>query len=153
MERPSTVTRWPTAEDRSEEKVGVQVALVSAESVIGVIVPGDKRGRQLGFPTANIALAADYPSVRDGVYSGLYSGGDVRDRPSAVSIGRRPTFYAEGTRLLEAHLLDFSGDLYGQLATVRLVRFLRPQRSFQGLPDLRAQLSRDVERVRKSLTA
>jgi riboflavin kinase/FMN adenylyltransferase len=121
--------------------------------VSGVVETGDQRGRLLGFPTANLPLSIDDVLLSDGVYAGyvhLESGQRV---PAAVSVGRRPTFYADrGLALLEAHLLDFSGDLYGQQITVELVARLRGQVAFDGPDALVRQLRTDVERCREVLT-
>ena len=90
--------------------------------VRGVVRHGDARGRKLGFPTANVAVPAEIQLPADGIYAGWFedAGGDVHS--AAISLGRRPTFYEEAdVSLLEAHLLDFDGDLYGQLARVRFV--------------------------------
>jgi FAD synthase len=115
------------------------------------VVRGDQRGRQIGFPTANLALAPDDSRVRDGVYAGTFTTDEVFEHHAAVSVGRRPTIYVDGVRLLEAHLMDFSGDLYGRFASVRLVRFLRPQHRFDDLPSLIRQLGRDVAKTRSIL--
>ena len=83
------------------------------------------------------------------MYAGTYVGEDGVERPAAISLGRRPTFYAEsGLLLLEAHLLDFDGDLYGQGARVRFERRLRGQERFESVDELIAQMARDVEAVR-----
>ena len=126
-------------------------ATVTGRVVSGIVAQGDQRGRQIGFPTANLALAPDDLRVRDGVYAGTFTADGVFDHPAAVSVGRRPTIYVDGVRLLEAHLMDFSGDLYGQFASVRLVRFLRPQHRFDDLPSLIRQLERDVAKTRSIL--
>ncbi|WP_432493084.1 riboflavin kinase [Kineococcus gypseus] len=114
--------------------------------VAGVVEHGDARGRTLGFPTANVAVPAH--GLRDGVWAGTVQvGQDVH--VAAVSVGHRPTYYGrEGARLLEAHLLDFSGDLYGREVLVRLHVRLRPQRRFSGSADLVEQLHRDVADTR-----
>jgi riboflavin kinase / FMN adenylyltransferase len=126
----------------------VLASVIPGEPVIlGEIVSGDERGRQLGFPTANQVLSAHERKLRDGVYAGLFSADNVFDHPVAVSVGRRPTFYARGVRLVESYLLDFSGDLYGQEASVRLVEFLRPQRRFDDIEALLRQVRSDVERT------
>jgi FAD synthase len=89
----------------------------------------------------------------DGVYAGTYIGEDDLERLAAISLGRRPTFYAEsGLLLLEAYLLDFDGDLYGQAARVRFHRRLRGQERFDSVDDLIAQMARDVEAVREGET-
>ncbi|MWV59237.1 riboflavin kinase [Rathayibacter sp. VKM Ac-2754] len=117
-------------------------------TVTGVVVPGDRRGRLLGFPTANIPLADC--GLADGVYAGI-----VRDsaedsvHTAAVSVGRRTSFYGrDGQRLLEAHLLDFSGSLYGHEITVELCAKLRPQRRYRDTEALVQQLGRDIAATR-----
>lgn len=116
----------------------------------GTVQHGDRRGRDLGFPTANIH-APD--AVRlDGVYVGVLQVEPGADGPSyvtAVSVGHRPTFYGrEGQRLLEAHLLDFDGDLYGRHVRVDLHSRLRPQRKYVDERTLVLQLRVDVEAAR-----
>ena len=117
--------------------------------VRGTVEHGDQRGRELGFPTANLAVPERVCLPADGVYAGTYIGEDGIERLAAISLGRRPTFYAEaGMLLLEAHLLDFEGDLYGQQARVRFRRRLRGQERFESVDDLIAQMARDVDAVR-----
>ena len=117
--------------------------------VRGGVERGDQRGRELGFPTANVAVPERICLPADGVDAGTYLGEDGVEWPAAISLGRRPTFYEEsGMLLLEAHLLDFSGDLYGQQAYVRFGRRLRGQERFDAVDDLIAQMARDVEQVR-----
>ena len=87
----------------------------------GTVEHGDRRGRELGFPTANVAVPAQVCLPADGVYGGTFRGADGVVRLAAISLGTRPTFYDEtGMLLLEAHVLDFDGDLYGQPAAVRV---------------------------------
>ncbi len=117
--------------------------------VRGTVERGDQRGRDLGFPTANIAVPERICLPDDGVFSGTYIGEDDIERKAAISLGRRPTFYEEsGLLLLEAYVLDFEGDLYGQAARVRFHRRLRGQERFEHVDDLIAQMARDVEQVR-----
>ncbi|SNT45254.1 3,4-dihydroxy-2-butanone-4-phosphate synthase [Rhodococcoides kyotonense] len=116
--------------------------------VAGEVVRGDQRGRELGFRTANVELD-EFNSVADGVWAGrcLLPNGSVV--AAAVSVGRRPTFYGRsGVRLLEAHLLDFSGDLYGVTIEVRLDHWMRGQTTFASKEELIAALSADVIRTR-----
>src|SRR5581483_6096292 len=81
--------------------------------VRGTVVQGDARGRELGFPTANVAVPGDILLPADGIYAGWYVHPDGSRHAAAISLGRRPTFYDNApASLLEAHLLDFSGDLY-----------------------------------------
>ena len=83
----------------------------------------------------------------DGVYGGIVKLTDGAAWPAAISVGVKPTF-RDRARCVEAHLLDFDGDLYGQPLTVRWTRWLRDQRTFEGIDDLRQQLVRDVTNVR-----
>jgi riboflavin kinase/FMN adenylyltransferase len=118
----------------------------------GPVVTGDQRGRLLGFPTANVEVPNQICLPADGVYAGYYErpGGEVF--PCAINLGRRPTFYEHADHsLLEAHLLDFDGDLYGERAKVRFTDFLRSERKFDGIDALVAQLKHDVEHARQLL--
>ncbi len=118
----------------------------------GPVVTGDQRGRLLGFPTANVEVSNLMSLPADGVYAGWYErpNGDVH--PCAINLGRRPTFYEHAdSSLLEAHLLDFDGDLYAEMASVRFTHFLRSERKFDGVDALIAQLALDVEHARAVL--
>ncbi|MGW4488160.1 riboflavin kinase [Amycolatopsis sp. NPDC004368] len=118
--------------------------------VRGPVEPGDKRGRELGFPTANIALRNQSGQVGDGVWAGWAERADGTHVAAAVSVGRRPTYYgADGYRLLEAHLLDFKGDLYGETLTVWLGAHLREQQKYNSGEELIEALDRDVAAARK----
>ncbi len=120
--------------------------------VRGVVTEGDRRGRELGFPTANVALPAAIALPADGVYAGWYQRPDGARRPAALSLGRRPTFYDEADlSLLEAYLLDFEGDLYGEPARVEFVAHLRGQARFESVDDLIDQMDRDVAATREIL--
>ncbi len=119
----------------------------------GKVVAGDQRGRLLGFPTANVEVPNRVCLPADGVYAGWYErpNGDVF--PCAINLGRRPTFYEHADHsLLEAHLLDFDDDLYGESARIRFVDFLRSERKFDGIDALVAQLQLDVAHARQLLT-
>lgn len=110
--------------------------------VEGIVVRGDGRGRALGFPTANLDVPEGLLVPPDGVYAGW-----ARDRRAAVSIGTNPHF--DGVeRRVEAHLLDFDGDLYGERLVVELWSLLREQRRFDSLDELVAAIGDDVELVR-----
>jgi riboflavin kinase/FMN adenylyltransferase len=120
--------------------------------VRGVVSDGDKRARELGYPTANVAVPDDIQLPADGIYAGWYErpNGDVH--PTAISLGRRPTFYETAhASLLEPHLLDFSGDLYGEVAKVRFVERLRAEEKFESVEDLIAQIGRDCDDARRAL--
>jgi riboflavin kinase / FMN adenylyltransferase len=112
--------------------------------VEGIVVRGDGRGRELGFPTANLDVPAELLVPPDGVYAGW-----TRDRRAAISIGTNPHF--DGVeRRVEAHLLDFDDDLYGERLVVELWTPLREQRSFDSLEGLVAAIGADIERTRDS---
>lgn len=133
--------------------VEMAAALLSRPlEVRGRVVPGDLRGRTLGFPTANVEVPAQVCLPADGVYAGWYERPDGRVYACAINLGRRPTFYehADHSRL-EAHLLDFDGDLDGERAKIRFVHFLRSERKFDGVDALVAQLRTDVAHVRALL--
>lgn len=113
--------------------------------VRGVVTPGDRRGRTIGFPTANIPTTPDLQVPADGVYAAWYVRDDGAQYPAAVNIGKRPTFYDDAERsLIEAHLIGFRGDLYGESAKVRFVRRLRGEKKFDGIDSLKQQLVKDV---------
>jgi riboflavin kinase/FMN adenylyltransferase len=121
-------------------------------AVSGEVVEGEKRGRQIGFPTANVRPSDARKLVpRVGVYAvRVRLDGEAEVRPAMANIGRRPTFDGEGVRL-EVHLLDFEGDLYGQSLRVEFARRLRDEKRFDGPGPLKEQLSRDEARCRKML--
>jgi riboflavin kinase/FMN adenylyltransferase len=120
--------------------------------VRGTVVVGDQRGRLLGFPTANVEVTNQVCLPADGVYAGWYErpNGDVN--ACAINLGRRPTFYEHADHsLLEAHLLDFDGDLYGESVSIRFTDFLRSERKFEGIDALIDQLKHDIEHARQLL--
>jgi len=118
------------------------VLLGRPPEVEGIVVRGDGRGRELGFPTVNLDVPEGLLVPPDGVYAGWAEG-----RRAAVSIGTNPHF--DGVeRRVEAHLLDFDGDLYGERLVVELWSLLRDQRRFDSLEDLVAAIGDDVERTR-----
>ncbi|MGB8861497.1 MAG: bifunctional riboflavin kinase/FAD synthetase [Ilumatobacteraceae bacterium] len=120
----------------------------------GVVVLGDQRGRLLGFPTANVEVPIAICVPADGVYAGWYHRGDGGRHACAINLGRRPTFYEHAEHsLLEAHLLDFSGDLYGEAARVEFTHFLRSERKFDGIDALIGQLKNDIDHARKVLAS
>jgi riboflavin kinase/FMN adenylyltransferase len=128
---------------------GAAEMLGRPHEVRGPVERGDARGRELGFPTANVSVPANICLPLDGVYAGTFSGADGVVRRAAISAGRRPTFYAEaGLFLVEAYVLDFDGDLYGQPARVRFLHRLRGQERFETVEALTEQMARDVEATR-----
>jgi len=117
----------------------------------GRVVHGDERGRQLGFPTANLALdyAAALPAL--GIYAGrvhVPERGVWPDHPALVSVGVRPTFHDDGRVLVEAYLLDWDGDLYDATLDVELVTRLREERRFDDVDALVAQMRADEQEAR-----
>jgi len=120
--------------------------------VRGVVQHGDKRGREWGFPTANIAIPEDILLPRDGVYAGWYERPSGERVASAMSLGRRPQVYeAQPYRLLEVHLLDWEGDLYDEVAKVRFVARLRDEAKFESDEALLAQMRGDCDEARRLL--
>ncbi len=115
----------------------------------GPVVRGYERGRTLGFPTANISIAADRALPALGVYATWVRIGEMR-LPGATNIGRRPTF-EPGHISIETHILDFEGDLYGRRIAIELVERIREERAFGSIEELREQIGRDVARVREVL--
>ncbi len=111
-------------------------------AVRGIVVHGDKRGRQLGFPTANIALGRHLEPAR-GVYAVTVRLPDGGTHRGVANIGRRPTVNAGPESRLEVHLFDFDADLYGMELSVALHTLLRAEQRFDGLDALRAQIGRD----------
>jgi len=121
-------------------------------SLQGVVGHGDKRGRELGYPTANLEVAREMQLGADGVYAGWYLRPDGTRHQTAVSIGRQPTFYADRSySLVEAFLLDFQGDLYDEVGTVELVERLRGQVKFASVEALVDQMAVDVAQTRRTL--
>lgn len=113
------------------------------------VIHGEKRGRELGYPTANQAL-----SPACGLAHGIYAVRARIDgawRDGVASFGRRPTFHADGAPLLETFVFDFAGDLYGKVLTVTLVAYIRPELKFDGVDALIAQMDRDSEAARAAL--
>ncbi len=121
-------------------------------SVRGRVVRGDQRGRTLGFPTANLAVAERRLIPANGIYAvrvnigGRWYGG-------AASIGVRPTFASDGQRTVEVYVLDFDGDLYDQVIEVQFVKRLREELKFANVQELIAQMNRDVAETRRVLSA
>ncbi|MGH9244649.1 MAG: bifunctional riboflavin kinase/FAD synthetase [Acidimicrobiales bacterium] len=118
----------------------------------GRVDTGDMRGRTWGFPTANVAVSDQIQLPADGIYACWYErpNGDVH--AAAINLGRRPTVYeAQPYRLLEAHLLDFDGDLYGEEARVRFVARLHGEEKYESVEVLIDQIDRDCAEARRLL--
>lgn len=118
------------------------------------VMTGDKRGRTIGFPTANLALEdhvqpalgvyAVRIEIEDGAHKGFYEG--------VANLGKRPTFNKSDV-VLEVHIFDFDGDIYGQHLAVSFIDYLRPEQKFDGLESLKAQIARDSASAREILAA
>jgi riboflavin kinase/FMN adenylyltransferase len=130
---------------------GATVLLGRPHFMDAVVEHGEEVGRHLGYPTANLSIAADKCLPAPGVYA-MWVRVDGEWRAAATNVGYRPTF--GGDRLtVEAFLLDFSGDLYGRAVSAVFVDRLREERAYTSVPELVAQIDRDVEQVRAVLDA
>jgi riboflavin kinase / FMN adenylyltransferase len=127
---------------------GAAEALGRPFTVRGIVTKGDQRGRELGFPTANIVPDDRIAVPGHGVYAAFAHG-----HPAAVNVGVRPTFDSGRGLLVEAYLLDFDEDLYGQTLRIAFVERLRGEKRFDSVDDLVAQMSRDVEEARSICSA
>jgi len=115
----------------------------------GTVVRGDGRGRQLGYPTANLQLSSHRKMIpQDGIYFAQVEI-DTTVYSCMVSIGVRPTFFTHGLRTIEAHLLDFDGDLYGRTITLQFLKRLRDERKFDSATQLIEQMNKDKEESRR----
>jgi riboflavin kinase / FMN adenylyltransferase len=110
----------------------------------GEVVPGDRRGRELGMPTANLVPDERYVVPGHGVYAAWAHG-----YPAAVNVGVRPTFETGRGLLVEAHLIGFEGDLYGETLRIAFIERLRGERRFESVDDLVAQMNRDVDEAKR----
>ncbi|WP_370248705.1 bifunctional riboflavin kinase/FAD synthetase [Nocardioides sp.] len=135
---------------------GAAEALGRPFSVRGTVVQGDQRGRELGYPTANLPVAAGYASPADGVYAGWLTrpdgnGGSER-LPAAISVGTNPTFDGVRDRRVESYVLDRTDlELYGVEVEVSFVERLRGMVAYEGIDPLLAQMADDVARTRAVL--
>lgn len=158
----------PEGSHAPEEKVSstaIRAALVAGDldranallgrphEVRGLVSHGDERGRDLGFPTANVAVPGEILLPSDGIYAGWFVRPDGTTLPTAISLGRRPTFYEQAhASLLEAHVLDFDGDLYGEHVAVRFVARLRGEERYDTVDALVAQIQADCDQARQILS-
>jgi riboflavin kinase / FMN adenylyltransferase len=115
----------------------------------GEVVHGDERGRELGFPTANLVPDEALACPGHGVYACVAESDVFGTRAAAVSIGVRPTFQTGRGELIEAYMLDFDGDLYGSELRLRFLERLRGERRFSDPAALVEQMHRDVARTRE----
>lgn len=119
-------------------------------AIRGTVAHGDKRGRTIGFPTANVALGRHLEPAR-GVYAVMIRLQDGTTYRGVANIGRRPTVNAGPESRLEVNLFDFSGDIYGTEITVALHAYIRPEVKFSGLDSLKAQIAADADEARRLL--
>ncbi|MFK7800797.1 MAG: bifunctional riboflavin kinase/FAD synthetase [Anaerolineae bacterium] len=119
-------------------------------SLSGEVIVGDQRGRTIGFPTANLDVWEEKVIPANGVYATWVILPDGSRRISATNVGVRPTVDGQSVRI-EAHLIDFTGDLYGQELTLEFVERIRGEKRFSGLEELKNQINVDVEMIRKIL--
>ena len=130
--------------DRAAEKLG------RPWEIRGTVVHGDKLGRVLGWPTANMWLGRHLEPAR-GVYAVTVALPNGSEAKGVANVGRRPTLGGDPETRLETFIFDYSGDLYGQEIGVRLVRFLRPDAKFAGLEELKAAIAEDERQARAVL--
>jgi riboflavin kinase/FMN adenylyltransferase len=130
--------------------IGHATHLLSRDFAIeGVVQRGDARGRELGYPTANVELA-DYQRPKYGIYAVRVTLEDGSEHPGVASLGVRPTF-APPQELLEAHLFGFEGDLYGRKIEVALHAYIREEKKFDGIEPLIAHMREDEAKARQLL--
>lgn len=157
-------TEAPADDAEKVSSTAIRAALVAGEidratallgrphEVRGLVRTGDKRGRELGFPTANVAVPGEILLPADGIYAGWLVRADGTVWPTAINLGRRPTFYEQAhASLLEAHVLDFDGDLYDEHVAVRFVARLHPEVRYPGVEALVAGITADVVETRRIL--
>ena len=146
-------TRWSSTVIRRSLAAGdldVANAMLGRPFTLrGVVTHGDARGAELGFATANIALAEFQQVPAAGVYAGAARTREGRWWPAAISIGTRPQFYVAGELLVEVHLVDFTGDLYGKTLDVAFLEHLRAQGSFDSVTELVEAMGDDVAKTRE----
>lgn len=130
--------------------VGAATMLGRPFQLRGGVIQGDQRGRELGFPTANLEIGAGRAIPARGVYSAIVKLGDGSTYDAVVNIGVRPTF-GESGEVVEVHLLDTKLDLYGLQLSVDFVDRIRPERRFSGVEELIEQIDRDVSTARRQI--
>ncbi len=139
----SSAARQALREGRPEDAAAI---LGTPHLIHGPILEGDKRGRTIGFPTANLSLDGILVPAF-GVYATTATFADGSAVRGVANLGMRPTF-DKTVPILEAHLFDFDRDIYGETVTVALEQFIRPERRFDGLDALKTQIALDVEAAR-----
>jgi len=143
----SSLVRWLVGRGRVRDAA---LCLGWPFTLAGPVATGEQRGRRIGVPTVNLDAAAhaDRLVPADGVYAGHVALESGETHPAAISVGVKPTF-GQDQLCVEAYLLDFDGDLYGQPIAIRFARWLRDQYPYPGLESLKAQLARDIDHTRR----
>lgn len=124
-----------------------------AYTILGQVVHGEQRGHALGFPTANVESKDEVILPSNGVYSAICILPDGRELPSVVNIGIRPTFGTSNKATTEVHILNFNEDLYKQNIRVRFLKFIRTEKKFSGVDDLKAQIILDCQTATTDIAA
>ncbi len=149
-------TKWSSTAVRAAlnagDVEGANEVLGYVFRVRGDVVHGDARGRTLGYPTANVEIAAHQQLPNVGIYAGATIIGG-RTWAAAISVGTRPQFYDRGVVLVEVHVPGFDGDLYGTSLDVLFLRRLRDEATFESLDDLVAQIGADVAKSQEIFDA
>ncbi len=127
----------------------VKLCLGRPYQLVGQVVPGDQRGRTIGFPTANLDVWEEQLLPMNGVYASLVTVGG-QTYLSATNVGTRPTVEGKTVRV-ETHLLDFDQDIYGQEIQLQFMQFIRQEMKFNGLPELKEQIAKDIQTIRTIL--
>ncbi len=157
-ERPIYSSTYIRACVAAGDVTNAAAALGRPHRIEGLVVRGDRRGSTLGFPTANLAPPAFTALPADGIYAGWLRRArdvapiDTEPIAAAISIGSNPTFTGQARRV-EAHLLDFSGDLYGEHVTLDFIEWLRPMEKFSSAAELTTAITADVENTRRVLAS
>ena len=159
------VPRWSDPDGRVISSVRIRAELSVGDivrandwlgrmfTIAGTVVYGSGLGRTIGFPTANLELPQNRHVPMNGVYAAIATVADGSERATAVNIGVRPTIEHDGKVLVEAHLLDFDGDIYGTRLQIAFRRWLRHEQRFDSVDELISQLHNDVAHTRLLLRA
>lgn len=119
-------------------------------AILAKVVRGDQRGRQLGFPTANLSVSDVQVIPPPGVYAGFYQDGEDR-KTAVINIGYRPTVVSDSKLTIEAHILDFDQDIYDKEVSLAFCHRLRDEMKFNGVDELKAQIQKDCDTARQLL--
>lgn len=129
------------------DMAGARKMLHRPFSILGNVVEGNHIGRQLGFPTANLEPPVGSIVPKEGVYAGFVITSNIF-KPALINVGKRPTVTSDGRTIIEVHLIDWNGNLYGQEIRVEFLKRLRDEKKFNSLEELKEQLIRDKESIK-----